>query len=175
MQNCDNLTSLTHLYLQWNKIRKIENLSGLINLKKLYLGNNEITCLENVQSLCMLEELHIERQKIDSVAFNFDAISLLGISQKLRVLNISGLQLEQVDVLKALQRLREIIAADNLFRCAKEIADFANAMPCLERATFKGCPAQKLDVHYLKKITTGTDHLGGYCYCGSLLEQMIII
>lgn len=138
-------------------------MNGLRNLKKLYLGNNEIRRLENIDRLIRLEELHIERQKITngrSLDFEFDANSLCGIANSLKVLNISGLQLNRLEMLWSLKRLRELNASDNLFVCAEEIARFLKAMPYLNHAHFKGCPAQKNDLHYRDIITAGTDVLG---------------
>lgn len=73
---------LTHLYLQWNRIRKIENLAALKNLKKLYLSYNKIQCLEGVENLHQLEELHLEYQNLPSSSdeFSFDVDSMIGIS-----------------------------------------------------------------------------------------------
>lgn len=76
-----NLTELTHLYLQHNRIKRMENLNGLNNLRKLYLGGNEISRLENVEQLPRLEELHIDRQRIaDGERFTFDMKSLLAVA-----------------------------------------------------------------------------------------------
>lgn len=72
---------LTHLYLQWNRIKKIENLNGLKHLRKLYLSYNEIQCLEGVETLNQLEELHLEYQNFEqNQQFTFDTSSLIGIS-----------------------------------------------------------------------------------------------
>lgn len=72
---------LTHLYLQWNRIKKIENLNELKQLRKLYLSYNEIACLEGVDRLNQLEELHLEYQNLQPhQQFSFDQNSLLGIS-----------------------------------------------------------------------------------------------
>lgn len=75
------LTELTHLYLQHNRIKRLENLNGLKNLRKLYLGGNEISRLENVEQLPRLEELHIDRQLFpDGEQFTFDMNSLLALA-----------------------------------------------------------------------------------------------
>lgn len=72
---------LTHLYLQWNRIKKIENLNGLKHLRKLYLSYNELQCLEGVDTLNQLEELHLEYQNFEqNQQFTFDTKSLIGIS-----------------------------------------------------------------------------------------------
>ena len=43
------------LYLQKNKISKIENLSHLKKLRKLYLSNNRISVVENLEELTLLQ------------------------------------------------------------------------------------------------------------------------
>lgn len=76
-----NLTDLTHLYLQHNRIKRMENLNGLNSLRKLYLGGNEISRLENVEHLPRLEELHVDRQRLaDGERFTFDIKSLLALA-----------------------------------------------------------------------------------------------
>ena len=46
------------LYLQKNKITKIENLSHLKQLKKLYLSCNKISVIENLEDLTKLEGMY---------------------------------------------------------------------------------------------------------------------
>lgn len=76
-----NLRTLTHLYLQWNRIKTIENFDNLTNLKKLYLGHNEITELNGLCNLDNLEELHIENQNLPkNIEFEFDVDCLEYIS-----------------------------------------------------------------------------------------------
>lgn len=162
ISNCDTLSNLTHLYLQWNRIRRIENINGLRNLRKLYLGHNEISRLENIEELSNLEELHIERQTSAAnkpLNFHFDAASVKGIAGSLKVLNISGLQLKLLCDLQPLERLEELNACDNLFANARDLGRFLKEMPSLMVATFKGCPAQRNDLHYRDKLITSSDAL----------------
>ena len=54
---------LQMLYLQKNKINKIENLSHLKQLKKLYLSCNKISVIENLEDLTKLEgKYHLDGQ-----------------------------------------------------------------------------------------------------------------
>lgn len=79
--NLDQLTHLTHLYLQWNRIRQFENLNRLTNLRKLYLSYNEISHLDGIDNLNFLTELHLEYQRLQpNTEFTFDVNSLIGIS-----------------------------------------------------------------------------------------------
>lgn len=162
IRNCNELNNLTHLYLQWNKIRKIENINGLRNLRKLYLGNNEISRLENIDNLGNLEELHIERQKSGTkypLEFSFEMSSVLGIAANLRVLNVSGLRLRNLDDLLPMRMVEELNASNNLFENAESLAKFVSAMPVLVKANFKGCPSHSNDLHYRDKIICGTNNL----------------
>ena len=64
MENLNFAENLTHLYLQNNKLTKIENIDCLINLRKLYLGYNSICVVEGLENLSNLIELHIEKQRL---------------------------------------------------------------------------------------------------------------
>ncbi|XP_055325560.1 protein phosphatase 1 regulatory subunit 42-like [Sitodiplosis mosellana] len=158
--NLDQLIHLTHLYLQWNRIGKMENLNQLKNLRKLYLSYNEISCLEGIDDLNFLEELHLEYQNVQpQQEFTFDVNSLIGISTSLRELNISGLQLTELKILKTLPHLAKLSAADNNFETSDYIASSINHLNCLQVAVFAGCPAQKRDIHYRNKIILGSKSL----------------
>lgn len=82
------MSQLTHLYLQWNRIGRIENLNHLKHLRKLYLSYNEIQRLEGVGDLNQLEELHVEYQNVQAdQEFSFDLNSLIGISASSSIKN----------------------------------------------------------------------------------------
>ncbi|KAG4067744.1 hypothetical protein HA402_005516 [Bradysia odoriphaga] len=152
IENLTKLTHLTHLYLQWNQIDRIENLGSLKSLRTLFLGNNRISRLENLAKLTNLEELHIERQRLnEGTEFTFDLGCLDVLSKKLRVLNVTGLGLVNLDFLPTLQCLNELIAAENKFECPTEIGESIRGLPVLRKVEFVGCPAQK-DIHYKEKI-----------------------
>lgn len=72
---------MSSLYLQKNKISKIENLNSLVKLRKLYLGHNEISVVENLDNLHNLEELYIEKQNlINGDALCFDPRTIHGLA-----------------------------------------------------------------------------------------------
>lgn len=182
---------MTHLYLQWNRIRKIEHLNQLKNLRKLYLSYNEISHLEGIDNLNLLTELHLEYQNLQpNKEFTFDVNSLIGISASfisffqhisfvclfiyfksiisvyfqtsLRVLNISGLHLTELKILRTLPHLTKLIAADNNFEKGDYIASSINCLNDLKTAVFCGCPAQKNDIHYRNKIILESKSLGNF-------------
>lgn len=183
--NLDQLIHLTHLYLQWNRIQKIENLNHLKHLRKLYLSYNEISHLNGIDQLCYLEELHLEYQNLSQQnEFTFDVTSLIGISvciwfkncsfkydfnsimdiyvfqNSLHFLNISGLKMSNLDLLKYLPNLNELIAADNHFESSEYIASSIRQHLNLKSASFVGCPAQKNDIYYRNKIISDSQRLG---------------
>jgi hypothetical protein len=61
------LNDVTHLYLQHNVIKKIENLEFLQNLTFLVLSNNQITLIENIKSLKKLKLLDLSSNLIESI------------------------------------------------------------------------------------------------------------
>ncbi|XP_031633407.1 protein phosphatase 1 regulatory subunit 42-like [Contarinia nasturtii] len=158
--NLDQLHHLTHLYLQWNRIRKIENINHLQNLRKLYLSYNEIECLDGVDNLNLLEELHLEYQNLQSQhEFTFGVNSLIGISASLRILNISGLRLNELKLLKTLPHLEELSAADNNFDNGDYIARSIEHLGYLTKAIFTNCPAQMNDIYYRNKVILASKSL----------------
>ncbi len=61
------LNDVTHLYLQHNVIKRIENLEFLQNLTFLVLSNNQITLIENIKSLKKLKLLDLSSNLIESI------------------------------------------------------------------------------------------------------------
>lgn len=152
IENLNGLINLTHLYLQWNKIEKIENINHLKNLQKLYLSGNRIKCLENIENLKNLEELYIGRQYLENgQEFLFDQSSLNAISKNLKILNITKLNLKNLDFLKNFHKLEILIASDNLFTNLDKIGLILNKLPCLKKVNFIGCPIQN-NINYRNRI-----------------------
>merc|ERR1711956_113758 len=62
IENLEPLTQLESLYLRWNMIKNIENLSNLgATLRELELYDNQISKLENLDSLVNLEILDVSQ------------------------------------------------------------------------------------------------------------------
>jgi len=114
---------ITHIYLQNNKITEMSNLNQLRKLTKLYLGGNSISVVEGIDRLEHLEELHIENQKLaPGEKLLFDPRSLYAISMSLKVLNVSGNNLDSIREFSAIQDLHQFMANDNSLTDMKEIA-----------------------------------------------------
>ena len=61
------LGEVTHLYLQYNLIKKIEILDFLVNIKFLILSNNKIEKIENLTCLKRLKLLDLSHNLIDKI------------------------------------------------------------------------------------------------------------
>jgi hypothetical protein len=71
------LNDVTHLYLQHNIIKKIENLEFLKNLTFLVLSNNQIVHIENIKFLKNLKLLDLSFNLIESIDVRELPISLI--------------------------------------------------------------------------------------------------
>lgn len=78
----------------------------------------------------------------------------------MRLLNISGLKLNDLSLLNALPDLIEIIANDNHFENSEYIASSIGKLLNLRSASFVGCPAQRHDIYYRNKIILDSKSLG---------------
>lgn len=78
----------------------------------------------------------------------------------MRLLNISGLNLKNLNALKSLPHLTEIIAANNQFEDSHDIVSSIAQLQRLKLATFSNCPAHKNDIYYRNKIILASNTLG---------------
>ena len=79
------------LSLYNNLITKIEGLDGCPLIQKLYLEGNRISRLEGLVEQRYLEELNLSNQKIpDGDFFSFDDYSVAAISGSLQTLDINN-------------------------------------------------------------------------------------
>ncbi len=106
--------NITHLYLQHNKIKKLENLESLVNLTKLYLDNNNIEVVENLETMTKLEELYLSNQELpENVCMSFDESSMKAISGNLLLLTASNCQISEVMNLGWLECLTKLHLSKN--------------------------------------------------------------
>lgn len=75
-------------------------------------------------------------------------------------MNISGLNLKNLNGLKSLSHLTELIAADNQFVDSNCIVPTIAQLQRLKSATFAECPAYKNDIYYRNKIILASKTLG---------------
>ncbi|XP_054720403.1 protein phosphatase 1 regulatory subunit 42-like isoform X2 [Uloborus diversus] len=95
------LSRITHLYLQEQHIRNIENLENCENLLALYLYDNRIERIENLEGLSRLNCLYLQGNRIKTL----DNLNTL---EQLTVLNISRNAITKLENLKGLANLREL-------------------------------------------------------------------
>ncbi|GFQ85557.1 protein phosphatase 1 regulatory subunit 42 [Trichonephila clavata] len=102
VQNSDDLMDrITHLYLQEQHIKKIENLHSCRNLRALYLYENKIETIENLEDLVHLNYLYLQKNFIKRIE-NLDTLC------QLTVLNLSYNCISKLEGLDALSELREL-------------------------------------------------------------------
>ncbi|XP_055953985.1 protein phosphatase 1 regulatory subunit 42-like isoform X2 [Argiope bruennichi] len=97
----DIMDRITHLYLQEQYIKKIENLHSCRNLRALYLYDNKIEKIENLEDLVHLNCLYLHKNFVRRIE-NLDSLC------QLTVLNLSHNCITKVEGLDALCELREL-------------------------------------------------------------------
>lgn len=139
--NLNQNQHLTMLYLQNNNISRVEGLSHLTRLTKLYLGGNAITVIEGLEKLDRLQELHVENQTLPpGEKLLFDPRSIKAISNSLKVLNVSGNNLDSIKDLECLNQLTHFLAIDNQLNDMKELANVFGRWYFLNRLDLMGNP-----------------------------------
>lgn len=122
IQNLHPVVNLSSLYLQNNCISKIENLSLLRRLRRLYLGKNSIFVVQGLEYLTRLEELSIPNQTLpEGQSLLFDLASIHAISKSLKILDIAGNNIKQLDSLRSLNVLEELHAEKNQIQNLSDI------------------------------------------------------
>ncbi len=125
----DDLFFLESLWLNENRITKIDGLTNCKSLKHLYLSNNEITKLEGLDNLTELEVFWICENQV-RILENLDGL------QSLRQFWVAGNQLETIkNGLDKLVSLTELNVAGNKICSFKEILNLTR-LPKLEVLSF---------------------------------------
>jgi len=89
------------LYLQSNKISKIEGLGKLNSLKKLFLHYNQISKIEGLEKLNSLDTLYLDTNQISKI----EGLEKLN---SLKELYLSGNQISKIEGLGKLNSLKEL-------------------------------------------------------------------
>ncbi|XP_050509653.1 protein phosphatase 1 regulatory subunit 42-like [Diabrotica virgifera virgifera] len=130
--------NLTSLYLQNNRISKLENLN-LRNLRKLYIGYNCISVVEGLENLLSLEELHLEKQNLpDGIALCFDPRTIHSLSKTLQILNISHNKIPSFSNLLSFTEMICIDASNCGLDDLEEVCGTIKNWHYLSRANFQG-------------------------------------
>lgn len=139
IENFEFAPNLTHLYLQNNKIKRLTNLNNLMSLEKLHIGGNQISVVEGLENLNNLEELHIENQNLPmGEKLIFEPRTLLALSNKLTVLNVSNNGLDSLSEIGSLINLQTLLASNNLLDDMKEIGILLTCWPRLAKLDLSG-------------------------------------
>uniref|UniRef100_A0A1B6D063 Protein phosphatase 1 regulatory subunit 42 n=1 Tax=Clastoptera arizonana TaxID=38151 RepID=A0A1B6D063_9HEMI len=124
LNNLDSVINLTHIYLQNNLIEKIESLEHLKRLTKLYLGKNHLSLVEGLNKNTCLQELHIEDQILQpGQQLKFNEFVLKNLASCLKVLNISGNNIESLKELKELRCIVKLEATNNLISDVTDVCE----------------------------------------------------
>lgn len=111
-----NLTFLTVLHLDSNKISKIGNLKNLVSLEELHASHNEIKDLTGLDQFTNLEVLNLGYNHIDSIA-------ILEYLTKLTSLEINDNKISDISFLKDLNNLTTLDLRYNKITDATPIKD----------------------------------------------------
>lgn len=169
IENLSALKNLKKLYLSYNEIQRLECVENLHQLEELHLeyqslpsSQRAFTFDENSMigvSVSMQYSIRIAQST--SIIFHicFFVLAHVGKSS-LRSINISGLNLQDLEAIKTLPNLVELIAADNQFEDSCGLATSISQLRRLKLATFANCPAHKNDIYYRNKIILASKTLG---------------
>ncbi|MGB3130796.1 MAG: leucine-rich repeat domain-containing protein, partial [Saprospiraceae bacterium] len=119
IENLDRLTNLKVLRLAYNQISKIENLDKLINLTELYLFKNQISKIENLQNLKNLKTLWLYRNQISK-------IENLQNLKNLKTLWLYRNQISKIENLQNLIKLTELNLFDNQISKIENLQNLTN-------------------------------------------------
>lgn len=79
IENLEGLVQLNRIVLNNNQIGKIENLEGLSQLSRIFLNNNLIKKIENLKGLINLQRIELSENEIESIRKNSFPPNLLRI------------------------------------------------------------------------------------------------
>ncbi|KAF4517399.1 hypothetical protein B566_EDAN005007 [Ephemera danica] len=109
LEGLEPLTRLERLYMRWNLIKKIENVSHLVTLRELELYDNQITVIENLDCLVNLESLDLSFNRIRQI----QGLEALVNLQKLF---LCSNKITQIENLAHLTKLQMLELGDNKIR-----------------------------------------------------------
>lgn len=183
IENLNALKNLKKLYLSYNEIQRLECIESLHQLEELHL---EYQSLPSSQHAFTFDEnsvigvsvtMHICHDSISMINNRIHQISFFVLAcvekSSLRLINISGLNLKDLNAMKSLPHLAELIAADNQFEDSNCLATSISQLQRLKLATFANCPAHKNDIYYRNKIILASKSLG-MCRSSAIYVHFIL-
>lgn len=123
---CDWTTSITHLFLSYNKIRHIEGLEHLVNLRGLYLRSNRIKKLSGFSpQMKNLRYLNVRENKISSVR----QFRKLRVLPRLKIINCKSNPFDTVRPPET-NRLAIVFCTRKIFTINKEDVTMEEIQQC---------------------------------------------
>jgi len=135
IEGVDHLKSLTHLYLQHNKISVIENLPA--SLVKLFLDDNCIDRVDGLEGLYKLKELSLASQRLDNRLVLTPAC-FTSFEHGLAMLNLSGNALTDTSEILGFTALEKLFMGRNDLTLA-DAKNLVSQFGLLEEVDFQGC------------------------------------
>ncbi len=93
----ENLTQLTRLHLDYNKLTDVKGLENLTQLTHLTLSDNQLTDVKGLEKLTQLEELGLNHNKLTELPKGLEKLNQL---QRLDLSSNYDLTKAQIDELK---------------------------------------------------------------------------
>ena len=133
---------LTHVHLQNNSLRRIDNLDKLPDLEYLDLSDNEITAVENLDKLIKLKYLDLEKNRLSGIknlennknlevlgfsTNNIETLSGISHLHDLKTLYAARNKLKDVSPLTELTKLKRVVLTDNLITSIRPLLPQMNA------------------------------------------------
>ena len=111
-----HLTSVTNLYLNYNKITSFSNLSGLTNIGRLFYDYDKITDFSGLSNVTMFNYLTIKNNSY------IENLNFLSNIQRIGFANITGNKnLKDVNAFSAIHRLEVMVSPSNNYQASLDL------------------------------------------------------
>ena len=159
------LPNLRELYLQKNRIKRLEGFEGCPKLRRLWIFSNDIRVIENLHCLGDLRELWLQDNQIRTVGAGLDCLMVLG------ELNLAANHIadfKDLQKLAHLPALRDLALEDDHFgRCPIVKAEgYRNFVLCalkqvrvLDGAEIAGRDRSAAEDKYMQKVLEFNDRI----------------
>ena len=112
-------SKITHIYIEYGKVKSLKGIEKLANLKKLEIYKTQLEDISSIEGCKNLEEIEMVGNKIKS-------IKGLENHPKLKEVNLSKNNIENLDGLTGLPQLKTINLSENRITYFKNLLDLTN-------------------------------------------------